>query len=61
MNCKDCVYWEQDFGIWCFNGWSGMDREDGYCHIEPKKIYKKGSDFCGEFISIKEANHENPN
>jgi len=52
MNCKDCVYWVKDDGIWCFNGWSGADREDGYCHIEPKKIYKKGSDFCGKFESL---------
>ena len=50
MNCRDCKYWEQDFGVWCFNGWSGIDREDGDCHIEPKKIFKDGSDFCGRFI-----------
>ena len=48
MNCRDCEFWVWDPGIWCFNGWSGINREDGHCHIEPKKIYKHGSDFCGE-------------
>ena len=51
MKCEDCIYWKWDQGIWCFNGWSGVGRNDGYCHFELKKIYKKGNDFCSHFIS----------
>jgi hypothetical protein len=49
--CKNCDVWVKDQGVWCFNGWSGSDRDDGYCHFYPKKIYKRGNDFCLNFVS----------
>lgn len=48
--CESCKYWEWDKGIWCFNGWSGLDKKDGYCRYEIKKIYKHGDDFCHNFV-----------
>ena len=47
--CLRCKYWKKDYGIWCFNGWTGADKDDGYCHYEPKKYYKKATDFCSKF------------
>jgi len=49
-NCKNCKYWKQDFGMWCFNGWTGMDKKEGYCHLEIKRIYKNAEDFCSHFV-----------
>lgn len=47
--CKDCKYWVKDKGVWCMNGWSGIDRKDGHCHYEPKKIYKSEDDYCSHW------------
>jgi len=49
-NCENCKYWKKDFGIFCVNGWSGLDRDDGYCYFEVKKISKKGADFCSHYL-----------
>jgi len=54
MNCRDCKYWVWDKGIWCINGWSGMDKEDGNCHYEIKITYKHGSDYCHNFKDKKD-------
>ena len=46
--CRDCEFWTEDL-----LGFRGVYRaEDGYCHIEPKKIYKNGNDFCGRIKPI---------
>ena len=47
MNCRDCEFWVWDPGMWTMTGWTGMDREDGHCHLEQKVIRKDGNDFCG--------------
>jgi len=49
MICKNCRYWEKDNGIFCLNGWSGIDREDGFCHFGVERVYKHGKDFCSHF------------
>lgn len=47
--CEDCRFWKKDYGTWCVNGWTGMDRDDGYCHVQPVKVYRKGQDIaCGK-------------
>lgn len=33
--CKNCAYYKPDYGMWCFNGWSG-DGSRGDCLVEPK-------------------------
>jgi hypothetical protein len=30
-------------------GWTGADRDDGYCHLEVKEVYKKADDFCSHW------------
>lgn len=47
--CETCIYWKKDWGVFCFNGWSGQDRKDGYCHFEIKKAYKQSDDFCSHW------------
>ena len=47
--CSNCVWWQQDFGVWTFTGWTGLWRDDGYCHFEPHRIYKKGDDYCHNY------------
>ena len=54
-NCKNCKYWKKDYGIHCFNGWTGMDKRDGYCHFDIKTVYKTADDFCSKFVSISEV------
>ena len=48
--CENCVYWKADWGIHCFNGWSG-DGSEGHCHLEPVRIGKRKDDFCRHFES----------
>lgn len=40
--CKNCVFFESDYGTWCFNGWSG-DGSYGHCLVEPaiKRVGKE--------------------
>lgn len=40
--CKNCIYYEPDYGIFCVNGWS-KDGSKGYCNLEPKKIFVAGT------------------
>ena len=49
--CRNCKYWVKDYGIWCMNGWSGIDKDNGRCHLTQYTIYKEGKDFCGSFSS----------
>jgi hypothetical protein len=44
--CETCVYWKKDYGMWCVNGWTGLERDDGHCHYEPNPIAKTACDFC---------------
>ncbi len=40
--CADCRFWKKDYGMFCMNGWTGMDRDDGHCHVEPRRIPIQG-------------------
>lgn len=40
--CAECRYWKKDYGMWTMTGWTGMDRDNGYCHVEPRTIHKEG-------------------
>ncbi len=46
--CKNCFFWEADYGIHCFNGWSG-DGSNGYCNFEPQRLAKSSSSYCSKF------------
>ena len=34
------------------NGWTGMDRDDGHCHLEPVRIYKRAADLCSHYEPV---------
>ena len=42
MNCKECVYYEPDYGTWGVFEWSG-DGTKGYCCVEPKRVFVDGN------------------
>ena len=45
----NCAFYEKDWGIHCFNGWSG-DGRHGFCCIEQKKVSVIGEErACKEF------------
>ena len=44
--CKDCQFWKKDYGTFCFNGWTGMDRDDGHCMVAPVKVYRRGQEIA---------------
>ena len=41
MTCKECLYYEPDYGTWGVFGWSG-DGSKGYCCVEPKRVFVDG-------------------
>lgn len=41
MICKECVYYEPEYGTWGVFGWSG-DGSKGYCCVEPKRVFVDG-------------------
>jgi hypothetical protein len=43
--CKNCTYYKPDYGIHCFNGWSG-DGSSGYCMLQPIRVAKNQDDKC---------------
>jgi hypothetical protein len=45
-SCETCVFWRKDYGTFTVTGWTGMDRNDGYCHLEPKVVPKQADDLC---------------
>lgn len=49
IECQGCFWWKKDYGIWCVNGWSGMGRKDGHCHLEQKPVAKQADDFCSHW------------
>ena len=55
--CRECAYWQKDYGTWCINGWTGMCRDDGHCHYEVRKVGKSATDFCHHF---REATEDYP-
>ena len=46
LACQNCVFWKKAYGTFTVTGWTGMDRDDGHCHFEPRTIPKRGDDFC---------------
>jgi hypothetical protein len=42
-SCKNCTYWEADWGIHCVNGWTG-DGKVGFCHVYPNEKSKHADD-----------------
>ena len=55
--CSNCKFWKQDFGVFCDDGWSGVGKNEGYCYYDKSKpVYKKGEDFCHNFISKEDNN-----
>ena len=46
--CKNCNWYEPDYGIFCANGWT-RDGSDGYCLLEPEKIPTKANSKCSFF------------
>ena len=49
---ENCHYYEKDWGIHCFNGWSG-DGTSGHCHLEPKKVWMKGEETACMYFEPK--------
>lgn len=39
--CKNCAYYSPDYGMHCFNGWTG-DGSEGNCRYQPKSIKIEG-------------------
>jgi len=52
MKCSGCQWWKKDYGVWTFTGWTGMDRDDGHCHLEPARIYKRATDICSHYEPV---------
>jgi hypothetical protein len=46
--CANCVYFEPDYGTWCFNGWSG-DGSRGMCLVEPTASRVAKGHSCKHF------------
>jgi len=52
LNCKECVYYEPDYGTWGVFGWSG-DGSKGYCCVEPKRVFVDGNRLKCRYFSVK--------
>lgn len=46
--CKNCTYYQPDYGMYCFNGWSG-DGSRGNCQLEPTKTKVEADQKCRYF------------
>ena len=46
--CGNCIYWKEDRGMWCMNGWSG-NGETGFCEYDVKVIRKNVESKCHNF------------
>jgi len=58
MNCKDCLYYEPDYGMFTATGWTG-DGSKGYCCLEPKRVFVDGKRIrCRYFLSKEESEVE---
>jgi len=43
--CQNCDFYKPDYGIWCFNGWSG-DGSSGQCFYLPRPVAKRADDMA---------------
>lgn len=43
--CKNCTYYQPDYGPFCANGWS-RDGSSGYCQVEPRKNEVESNQKC---------------
>ncbi len=58
MICKDCLYYKPDYGMFTATGWTG-DGSNGYCCVEPKRIFVDGKRIkCRYFLSKEESEVE---
>ncbi len=47
--CKNCTFYKPDYGIYCFNGWSG-DGSRGHCLYSPHpRTTTREDDKCAGF------------
>jgi hypothetical protein len=46
--CKNCTFFEKDYGVWCANGWSG-DGSTGWCQLEPERVKVDAKGKCRHF------------
>lgn len=46
--CKNCTFYEADYGMHCFNGWS-KDGSTGFCQMEPVKTNVTDNQKCRHF------------
>ena len=46
--CENCFFYKPDFGVHCFNGWSG-DGSSGFCKLEPKHEKTTKDNVCQHF------------
>jgi len=49
--CRNCRWWEKDWGVFTATGWTGMGRDDGDCNYEPRPIRKSGKSYCHHWES----------
>jgi hypothetical protein len=50
-HCKDCRFWQKDYGTFTATGWTGMDRDHGWCRVEPTTIAMAGdAQACRHFV-----------
>ena len=47
--CENCRFYDPDYGIHCFNGWSG-DGSSGWCLVEPGKEKREGKNVACRFF-----------
>ena len=56
MACKECLYYEPDYGTWGVFGWSGDDSK-GYCCVE--QVFVDGKRVkCRYFLPKEESKEE---
>lgn len=54
--CRECRYYEPDYGIHCFNGWTDPEGSTGKCMVEPKPTYRQAKDpLCCRFKEKKDV------
>lgn len=46
--CKNCTYYKADYGIHCFNGWTG-DGSNGFCLYENPRLNTMADNKCARF------------
>jgi len=46
--CSNCTFYKPDYGIHCFNGWTG-DGSKGHCLFEPTRVATTADSKCHHF------------